>query len=482
MKTWVWLAVAAIGFGIMSAAYTTREKPDPQARWTDGCVAIGPQPADAKALPGQTTAVRLRFLPGIEVTEQILDFIEHREGKDKSFHLQAQLRPMLIELPFKETGISEASLQSGRLPAAGTDQVLAGAEAEQTHRLAAGDQSLEVVGRLAPELTLFARSYLIPRSDRTNALLPAGDPAVHTATLIELPLDQGGKRRSLEQLTAALPSPQYVRVMAQNRLDETSYYRYLLGLAIFLLGGSGAIIGFYRWAAERSQRTAKYGDEWPFDRGDELAPAEPTQPRWWAAPLLELQRRPGLVWGVHFAYFGLAILAAVLIRELPDLQTLFLSAVGDALSAQQGPLAAAGKAYASGNIPRAAAVTFAVNFFLGSLLSITVPSIIVPGSGVLIAAARCTMWGLILAPTLLPLAVAMLPHSGTMLLEGEAYILATIFGLLVPIYLAQSSLGGTALYRFGRAIRLNIQACAWVALVLAVAACYEATEVILMSR
>ena len=79
------------------------------------------------------------------------------------------------------------------------------------------------------------------------------------------------------------------------------------------------------------------------------------------------------------------------------------------------------------------------------------------------------------------MAFAMLPHSWTMLLEGEGYILAALFGLLIPVHLAQSRLGGTALGRYGRVLLLNVQANAWVALVLAVAACYEAIEVIWMA-
>lgn len=72
----------------------------------------------------------------------------------------------------------------------------------------------------------------------------------------------------------------------------------------------------------------------------------------------------------------------------------------------------------------------------------------------------------------------MIPHSGTLVLEGEGYILATIFGVLIPIHIVQSSLGGNPLSRFGRAIVLNVQASFWVAIVLAVAACHEAVEVI----
>ena len=98
------------------------------------------------------------------------------------------------------------------------------------------------------------------------------------------------------------------------------------------------------------------------------------------------------------------------------------------------------------------------------------------------AGLRSVMWGLLLAPTIRILAYTMLPHSGTMLLEGEGYILATLFGLLIPVHIFQSSLGGTPLSRFGRVLWLNVLANFWVAVVLVVAACYEATEVILMNR
>ena len=146
-----------------------------------------------------------------------------------------------------------------------------------------------------------------------------------------------------------------------------------------------------------------------------------------------------------------------------------------------GPLSSVGRAYLSGNIPRAAAVTFLINFLLGSIAVITLPSVVLPGVGTFMAALRALMWGLLLGPSSVLMAYVMLPHSWTMLLEGEGYILAALFGLLIPVHLFQSSLGGTALGRFGRVLLLNIQANAWVALVLAVAACYEAIEVIWMA-
>jgi hypothetical protein len=122
-----------------------------------------------------------------------------------------------------------------------------------------------------------------------------------------------------------------------------------------------------------------------------------------------------------------------------------------------------------------------INFFLGSLVILTLFSMI-PPIGTLFAILRSVAWGLLLAPTITALAHSMLPHSGTMLLEGEGYILATLFGLLIPIHIVQSSLGDDPLTRWGRVLSLNVLANFWVAVVLAVAACYEATEVILMNR
>src|SRR5262249_29870993 len=154
----------------------------------------------------------------------------------------------------------------------------------------------------------------------------------------------------------------------------------------------------------------------------------------------------------------------------------------EAFVTKNNPLGVAAEAYRSGNFLLAAAVTLAVNFLLGSLAFITLPSTLIPGVGFLLACGRALAWGLLLAPTTQPLAFAMLPHSLTMLLEGEGYILAALFGLLIPIHVVTRSLGRNLFTRFGRALLLNLKAQIWIALVLAVAAIYEATEVILMNK
>ena len=109
-----------------------------------------------------------------------------------------------------------------------------------------------------------------------------------------------------------------------------------------------------------------------------------------------MARRPRMLWGVHLAYFGLYVLGAILIQASPELHTMLLSAVkGELSKSGKGPLALAGKAYGSGNMLYAALVTFAINFPLGSFVMITLPSMIIPGSGALLAIFR-TLWGVLL--------------------------------------------------------------------------------------
>ena len=480
MKAWWWVVVAAAGWGVMLAAYITRAQPDLKSPWAHGLIVIGDElPADL-ARTGHAIPVRLRLVPAIERTEVIIRVVSH-VATDEAIRLGLQLRPKLILLPLDQAGINASSLQSGRLPEAGRDQVVAGASAVHKDQVTAGDRVLEVVGVLKPEFALLRDDYLIPPSDRATALFTDGDPSVHAATLVPLTHEQFQDRPLLQKLEKSLPAPKYILVTPPEWLEPKTYYVYLVGLAAFLLGGSGFLIGIFRELAGWARRASLAVED---DHRDEAG--EPTmsnaRPSWWAAPLLEMDQRPRLVWGVHLVYFGLVIAGSVLVSTLPDVQTILLSKVRDALVASSGPLALAAKAYQSGGIPLAAAVTFLINFFLGSLLVLTVPSVIVPGSAILVAAVRALTWGLLFSPTISSLAYAMLPHSGTMLLEGEGYILATLFGLLIPIHIFQSSLGGTPLSRFGRVLWLNVLANFWVAVVLAVAACYEATEVILMNR
>jgi hypothetical protein len=189
-----------------------------------------------------------------------------------------------------------------------------------------------------------------------------------------------------------------------------------------------------------------------------------------------------MIWGVHLVYFGIYLLAAGFVFGTPDLWVAIQAIVRGALGGGDRTLEYAGKAYLSGNMAWAALVTFVINFFLGSVVFITLPSCVIPASGTLVAAYRALLWGLLLAPATLLQAHLMLAHSGTLLLEGEGYILATFFSLMLAVLVFRSDPDSSFLQRYGRGLLLNLKGSLLVALVLAVAAIYEAVEVILMLR
>ena len=337
-----------------------------------------------------------------------------------------------------------------------------------------------MVGVLKPELALFATSFLVSPGDATSKLFPAVVPSVLHAWLVRLSADELRDEKFRKPLEKVFPSEKFAWVTPQDRLKPRTYYRYLSGLAILLLGGSGALIALFRWLAIKVGSPVLHGSQASATEAPNASGSGNAILPILAGPLWEMAARPRLVWGVHLVYFGVVIVSSLLIYQHADVQAILLGKVGEALSSKNNPLGVAGQAYLSGNILRAAAVTFGINFVLGSLAYITLPSMLLPGSGVFLACIRATTWGLLLAPTIQPLAYAMLPHSLTLLLEGEGYILATLFGLLIPIHVVQSSLGGNPLTRFGRVLLLNLKANFWIALVLAVAAIYEATEVIIL--
>jgi hypothetical protein len=182
---------------------------------------------------------------------------------------------------------------------------------------------------------------------------------------------------------------------------------------------------------------------------------------------------------INAVYYGLVVVAMIFVAWHPEIQKHLLQAVGKELHGD-GPVAAAGAAYVNKNVWAAIGLTFLVNLLIGGFLTITVPSMVVPYSGFLMGIVRAILWGLLLSPVDPSLRGGMIPHSLTLLIEGQGYILA-----LLAVYVS----GNTFLRP--RSVGLNTHGAGYVAglhqtaslyvlvtLVLAAAAFYEALEVI----
>jgi hypothetical protein len=178
-------------------------------------------------------------------------------------------------------------------------------------------------------------------------------------------------------------------------------------------------------------------------------------------------------------YFGIVILGALIAIAFPQAQLFMLNAAQVGLST--GPLSEVGSAYTSSNVLYAAAVTFVTNLFLGTIVEITLPSLVIPIWAPIMGLIRALMWGIMLivpVPGVLPFKT-LLPHYLTVLLEGEAYVVA-IFACLRQIkvlFKLGSIPKGERLKAYLTSIVDNIKLLAVVAVILAVAALYEAWEV-----
>ncbi len=178
-------------------------------------------------------------------------------------------------------------------------------------------------------------------------------------------------------------------------------------------------------------------------------------------------------------YFGFVIVGAIVAPAFPQAQQYLLGMTTAGLNT--GPLSTLTDAYLSGNVLYAAAATFVTNLLVGTLAVITVPSLIIPIWAPFMGMVRALMWGLMLVipvPGVLPLE-RVLPHYLTMLIEGEAYVVA-IFACLrqVKVLMKLGSIPPEQrLKAYWGSIVDNVKLLPVVAILLAVAALYEAWEV-----
>jgi hypothetical protein len=446
--SFVWLAAAVGGIALMTFAY--RQAQNSLGSGDNRHVLYVAKQPGAKA--GKGSPVFVYFLPAAEEVKTLTQAFGGLDPElSKSFSLNHQ--QMLILSPDFKQEFTENMLESGRLPEPGTMEVLADPHTTSSGQIMVGDEKLTVVGVLEKTNSL-----------QLDACYAADDPAMRNMlekngkTLDDGYLVSSDELKKIEDVKKQFPRKELTAITGLRRMNKAAYYNYALGELLFLLGGSGLLILIYLFAARRITNA------------------------WIGAPLAEINRHWKLFSLMHAVYFGLFLIGMLAIYEAPLLQDFLQAVISGQIENGSGPLGVAGKAYATRNVAVAAVVTLLINFFAGSLLVITLPSLIVPGIGVLMAVFRATMWGILLAPSYMVLAWGMIFHSGTLLLEGEGYLLATFFALLVPIYLFSPKEGENAGARYARAVLMNLKGNIIVFIMLAIAAAYEAIEVIMQMR
>jgi hypothetical protein len=206
----------------------------------------------------------------------------------------------------------------------------------------------------------------------------------------------------------------------------------------------------------------------------------------WA--VVQENRRAYIV--INIVYYGLVAIFMVVAAFNQPLQDQLLQSTGQAF--MSGPLAAVGSAYANANILPGIGLTFIVNLLLGSFAEITLPSLIIPFSGFLMGILRAVLWGLILSPAHPSMRLIMIPHMLTLILEGQAYILALLAtwdhgrAFLWPQTVGIEPDSGSFWQRHGRGywegLKRTGKIYILITLTLLVAAIYEVLEVVIMMK
>lgn len=321
---------------------------------------------------------------------------------DLSFLPKAWL--VMLDLP---AGDLAPLLGSGRLPVAGTHEVLAGPLMSADNFQLDGE-AFTVVGQLATTVAGFTKTYVMPVDPALQGFFAEDRGGMRGSVLVQPGADLktlipelAGKSRD------ALPAI-HGRPVQTRPFIAWGVWLSLLSVA------AGATLGYitlYRWIA---------GTRIPL-----LSTA-----------MRETVLRPRLTWGLHMALFFAFFLAMALGMRDAELNHLFTEYTAHTFT--EGGLKYVGDAYQSGDISRAAIATFVNNFVVQTLMLTTGASLVPPFFwGVLKTALSFVVVGFAMAPIWSDTAFGMTYHAITLALELPPYILACFGGLVCALYILQ---------------------------------------------
>lgn len=196
------------------------------------------------------------------------------------------------------------------------------------------------------------------------------------------------------------------------------------------------------------------------------------------ARFFALVRQNGRAYGaINVAYYGLVIIAMVWVAGHPAFEQTLRAAVRDRFNP------ALMNAYAEGLLLPAIWLTFYNNFFLATLLALTLPSLVIPFWGIVIGCARAILWGLALSPADPTYRGSLIAHALTGILEGQAYVLAMLGVYLLWRNTFWPRRAGVATRREGYVLGLRQNGLLYVGVLvlLLVAAAWEAVTAIYLS-
>jgi hypothetical protein len=199
-----------------------------------------------------------------------------------------------------------------------------------------------------------------------------------------------------------------------------------------------------------------------------------------ALDLIRSARRPYLL--INIAYYGLIVCAMLYTAFDRPLQQSLMDSV--AVSLSEGPLSTVAEAYVGNRVLPAIGLTLGINVAVGSFATITLPSLIIPFSGLLTGEIRAMVWGVLFSPQVsggigVQDVVAGIMLLGLIFLEGQGYVLA-MFGaflhgraFVLPRHSERSRGISPSWHGYLRGLKQQAHIYLLVVLVLLIAALYE---------
>jgi len=394
-------------------------------------------------VPEEAVSLRARPLPETNLsaeTRLLIEQLRTQPGSEEAIELFGLSHMERLVMVDADAAFFTSALASGRLPEPGRPEVLAGA-------LTRFD-TFEI-GRLDPLIPGVLTAYFLPIHPTFDAIF-TGQHDVTTGWMDVNGLDRLDEFE-LEETSGEVTSR---FLLPFGRVPTPVTAAAILGLLGVAAGGAMLQIHLLRHLAPRS--------------GPLFRPI-----------LSELTTRPGLLLAMHVLLYGVLFTAMAVGTLAPHMtynamrftQTIF----------SEGDLGYIGRAYQSGNIPMAALATLNQNYFLGTCLYTVLPSLFIPFAGVLKNLASFSFVGWVMTPLWTGTVAQNTYHSITMTLELEAYVLVSFAISVLPLRVARGFRDGAWASHYTAGLRTIASAVFLTGILLAIAALYEATTLILLS-
>ena len=92
---------------------------------------------------------------------------------------------------------------------------------------------------------------MVPQDRSLDGIFSKSDSAVHPVEVVRLSDSEFGDRKILAQVIEAFPRESFIPLGPEVRSEPKGFALYLSGQGLFLLGGTGLLIGLYRWLSGR---------------------------------------------------------------------------------------------------------------------------------------------------------------------------------------------------------------------------------------